>query len=311
MPLVTLFSAPKGFIDPDIARSQRNAIESWVRLGAADVLLLGDEPGLESAARELGVRHVPGVALNPSGVPLISSMFKLARHSSDSPLLAIINTDIILTSDFMQAAQALTAMSSSRALRNGFVLLSRRWDLEILQPLDYGSGWEERLRNAAHQQGALHRPAGSDFFLFPRQCYPEVPDFTIGRAGWDNWMIYKARKEGWAVVDGTPSMLIIHQNHDYRHLPGAKPHYNHPDTQVNTRLAGGQAAIRYTVLDATHELVDGRLVRPGLSTPRLMRRFELVMRSLFFFLPESTLESIARPKRWSKRFKGLFRKTDS
>jgi hypothetical protein len=235
-------------------------------------------------------------------------MLKLTRENSDSPLLAIINTDIILTSDFVRAAQALAAMARSGVLRNGFVLLSRRWDLAVPYLLEYEDGWEQRLRKAAQEQGVLHRPTGSDFFLFPRSCYTEVPDFTIGRAGWDNWMIYEARKRGWAVVDGTPSMLVVHQNHDYRHLPGAKPHYNHPDTQVNTRLAGGQAAIRYTVLDATHELVDGQLVRPKLTRARLTRRFELVLRRLFFFLPESTVENIARPKRWSKRFKRLFRK---
>jgi hypothetical protein len=54
-------------------------------------------------------------------------------------------------------------------------------------------------------------------------------------------MIYKARKEGWAVIDCTPSVMIVHQNHDYSHLPGGKPHYEHPDTNENIRLAGGQA----------------------------------------------------------------------
>ena len=32
-----------------------------------------------------------------------------------------------------------------------------------------------------------------------------MPDFAIGRAGWDNWMIYHARQQGWPVIDGTPS----------------------------------------------------------------------------------------------------------
>lgn len=120
-------------------------------------------------------------------------------------------------------------------------------------------------------------------------------------------MIYQARMQDWPVIDCTPSVMIIHQNHDYSHLPGGKPHYNHPDTDVNIRLAGGQAHIRYTILDATHQLADGKLIRPKMTSLRFARRFELFLRSIFFFLPEKTLENIARPKRWKKRFKKLFK----
>jgi hypothetical protein len=102
-------------------------------------------------------------------------------------------------------------------------------------------------------------------------------------------------------------VTIVHQNHDYSHLPGAKPHYDHPDSDQNIRLAGGQAAIRYTVLDATHRLIDGKLARPHVSWARFLRGVELSLRRIFFFLPEDMIENIARPKRWMKKFKKLFK----
>jgi hypothetical protein len=120
-------------------------------------------------------------------------------------------------------------------------------------------------------------------------------------------MIYKARKEGWAVIDCTPSMMIVHQNHDYSHLPGGKPHYEHPETNENIRLAGGQANIRYTILDATHQLADGKLLRPKMTSARFTRKLELFLRAVFFFLPENLLENIARPKRWKKRIQKLLK----
>jgi hypothetical protein len=120
-------------------------------------------------------------------------------------------------------------------------------------------------------------------------------------------MIYKARREGWPVIDCTPSIMIVHQNHDYSHLPGGKPLYEHPDTNENIRLAGGQANIRYTILDATHQLRDGKLVRPKMTSARFTRRLELFLRKVFFFLPENMIEHIARPKRWQKRIKKMFR----
>ncbi|MGB8984566.1 MAG: hypothetical protein WCC12_22050 [Anaerolineales bacterium] len=303
MPLITFFSAPKPFTDPHIATIQCNALKSWTLLPDVEVILLGEETGLAVAARELGVRHIPDVKRNDSGTPLISSMIELARANSRSDLLCIINTDMILMPDFLETARR------SRLQRDKcYVLLSQRWDLDITQAIEFTEGWNHRLLSMVHGQGSLHRPAGSDYFLFPRSCYTDVPDFTIGRAGWDNWMIYKARKEGWPVIDCTPSVMIVHQNHDYSHLPGGRPHYEHPDTNENIRLAGGQANIRYTVLDATHQLsADGKLVRPKMSYLRFLRRLELFLRRMFFFLPEDMIENVARPKRWKKRIKKLFR----
>jgi hypothetical protein len=209
---------------------------------------------------------------------------------------------MILMPDFVDAARR------SKALREKFVLLSQRWDLDVTQPIEFTEGWEDRLLSMVHRQGNLHRPAGSDFFLFPLSCFLDIPNFAIGRAGWDNWMIYKARQEKWTVIDCTPSVMIVHQNHDYSHLPGGRPHYEHPDTNENIRLAGGEANIRYTILDSTHQLdSDGKLVRPKMSYLRFMRGVELFLRSVFFFLPEKMLENVARPKRWKKRIQKLFK----
>lgn len=301
MSLITFFSAPKPFTDPHIAMIQRNAVYSWILLEDVEVILLGDEVGIAEIAKEFGVKHFPNVKINESGTPLISSMLELTRENSNSELLCIINADMILMNDFVEAARR------SRCKRDKFVLLSQRWDLDITQPIDFNKDWQNRLQSTVHSQGQLHRPAGSDFFLFPKFCYQDIPDFTIGRAGWDNWMIYKARKENWAVIDCTPSLMIVHQNHDYSHLPDSKPHYDHPDSNENIRLAGGQANIRYTILDSTHQLVDGKLIRPKMTSLRFTRKLELFLRAIFFFLPEKMIENIARPKRWKKRIAKLFK----
>jgi hypothetical protein len=304
MPFITLFSAPKPFTNPHVAIIQRNAIRSWALLPEVEVILLGEEEGLAQAAKELGVLHFPNVACSENGIPLISSMFQLVRDAgqrSNGSLLCIINADMILLSDFVQ-----TAKEVSR-LKEEFVLLSQRWDYDITTPVDFSEGWELRLRESVRKQNQLHRPAGSDFFLFPDSCYQVIPDLIIGRAGWDNWMIYKARQEKWAVIDCTPSVMIVHQNHDYSHLPEGRSHYDHPDTNENIRLAGGQANIRYTILDSTHRYVNGKLVRPKLTSQRFLRGLELFLRSIFFFLPEKTVENIARPKRWKKRMKKLLK----
>ena len=301
MPLITLFSAPKPFTNPRIATIQRNAIHSWTLLSDVEVILLGEEEGLAQTAQEFGVKHLSNIERNESGTPLISSMFQLARQNSASELLCIVNTDMILMSDFVEAAKQVVK------LKNKFVLLSQRWDYDITTPIDFTDDWQDRLRSSVLGQGQLHRPAGSDFFLFPKSCYTDLPSFAIGRAGWDNWMIYKARKEKWRVIDCTPSVMIVHQNHDYNHLPDGQAHHTLPETDENIRLAGGHAAIRYTIVDSTHILINGKLARPKMSYLRFMRGVELFLRAIFFFLPENMIENVARPKRWKKRIKKIFR----
>jgi hypothetical protein len=268
MSLITLFSAPKPFTNPHIATIQRNAIKSWTLLPDAEVILLGEEIGLAEAARDLGVKHIANVARNESGTPLISSMFQLARENSTSELLCIINADILLLPDFVEAARQVSQ------LRKRFVSMSQRWDLDVTEPLDFSSGWDDRLRSMVHRQGSLHRPMGSDFFLFPRSAFADMPAFAIGRAGWDNWVIYKSRKERWATVDVTPSIMLVHQNHDYSHLPGGQPHYKHPETDANIQLAGGREITRFTLLDVNCRLADGKLISRNWNGQTLRRAVE-------------------------------------
>jgi hypothetical protein len=276
-PLLTIFSAPKPFNDPRIATIQRNAIASWTKLPDVNVILLGDEPGLAEAAADLGVSHIREISRSPSGAPLMDAMFRLARESSPTPLYAIVNADIILFDDIVETAKKVTAQ------REKFVLMGQRWDMDIAEPLDFSAGWQEKLRLKVKSQGELHRPAGSDYFLFPVTTYQLLPPFIIGRAGWDNWMIYHARKSGFPAIDATADVLIIHQNHDYSHLPGGQPHYKHPETEINIRLAGGRAVTRFTLLDTDFRIEDGRILPQRLDRARLWRRIEawplLVLRS--------------------------------
>jgi hypothetical protein len=106
VPLLTLFTVPKGFVgDTDVI--QRNAIESWTRLGPdVEVILCGDDDGTALAALDLGVRHVPDTQRNEHGTPLLDSVFEAARQASLSPLLAYVNADIVLFDDFLDAANA-------------------------------------------------------------------------------------------------------------------------------------------------------------------------------------------------------------
>lgn len=269
MATITLCTAPKPFTDPEIARIQRNALRSWRALGPeVEVVVVGDEAGAEAAARETGARFVGEVERNATGTPLIRSIFDCARSASAAPILAYANTDIILLDDFVEAVT-----SAARPLPR-FLLASRRWDLKVDEDLEIASNGADPLRARVRREGRLHPPGGSDVFVFPRSCFVEVPALAVGRAGWDNWMIFEARRRRWPVVDMTGAITVIHQDHDYRHLPGGKPHYRLPETDANVRLAGGRRTI-LGLADADWEWAGKQPRRKPTTITSAVRAFEL------------------------------------
>ena len=152
-----------------------------------------------------GSRKIPGnlafgiflrSLCNSHGTPLISSMLALARETSNSPFLGIINADILLFPDVLSAIRAVEGKFKK------FLLAGQRWDMEVNDRIT-GSDQFVEFKRKIFSEGILHPPMGSDYFIFPRDCYQEIPDFAIGRAGWDNWFIYKSRFEGWPVIDST------------------------------------------------------------------------------------------------------------
>lgn len=270
MPRLAIFTTPKPFTDADIARIQRNALRSWRTMGAdVEILVIGDEPGAAEAAREVGAVFVPEVRRNRLGTPLISSIFDIARQLSDAPHLIYANADILLTRDLA------AAVDETRSRFSSFLLVGRRWDLAVPDELVFEPDGDEALRRRVQLEGRLHGPTGSDYFAFPRGCFTSIPDFAVGRAGWDNWMLFEARRRRWPLVDATERVLAVHQEHDYRHLPGGQPHYRLPESDENVRLAGGGRAI-LTQADTDWVLGIKGPVRRGWSVRRGLREIELL-----------------------------------
>lgn len=269
MASLTIFTAPKPFTDPHIKIIQRNAIRSWLNLGdEVEVFLIGEEPGVEEVAEDLSIRYLPEVERNDLGTPLVSSIFKLAQQTSKSSVLAYLNADILVMSDFLEAA--LQVRSQAR----DFLIVGQRWDLDVNLEMEFNQGWEGKLRREIRTRGNLHPPAGSDYFIFPHHLSMEMPDFAIGRAGWDNWVIYHGCQSGWEVISATQSVMVVHQNHDYSHLPGGQAHYDLDESRKNAALGGGLANM-YTVMEANRILVDGKIQNVDPSLVRMLRRLEL------------------------------------
>jgi hypothetical protein len=267
MAFITIFTAPKPFTNPHINIIQRNALAAWTHLNDVDVILIGDEPGIPETAREFGVMNVPAVRRDEKGIPLVSAVMEIGHQYSDSPLLCYANADMILMSDLVLASEQVSQQTKD------FLLVGQRWNLDLTDPFDFSDDWEARLKAEVKNHGEFYSPWGIDYFVFPRHLYTEVPDFTIGRPAWDNWMVYHGCKTFGMTIDATREVIAVHQNHDYSHLPGNKPPYGSEVAKSNLAKAGGRRCV-YNVLDTNKELFHGKISAPRLSCVRLLRWLE-------------------------------------
>jgi hypothetical protein len=251
--VIAFFTIPKPFAG-HIGVIQRNAVASWTRLG--DVLLFGDEHGVAEAAAETGARHVPEIALNEHGTPLLSDAFAQAERLTDAGTLCFVNADIVLMRDVADAAARVEPPS---------LLVGESWNVDMPEPLEFDASWEARVRALPRRRRGAD---AIDWFVYSRGLYHDMPPFAIGRTAFDNWLIWKARESGATVVDATPVVLALHQGHDYAHAGSLEQIRSGPEAARNRELAGGKSQL-FSRFDATHRLTRRGLVPNPLAWRRV------------------------------------------
>jgi hypothetical protein len=275
---ITIFATPKKF-DGHIGVIQRNAISSWTRIQPKpEVILFGTEPGTAELARELGMRHVSAVKCNEWGTPLVSDLFAQAEQLGSGSVVCYVNADIILFDDFAEAISRVSLWSER------FLMVGRRTDLDVREPLDFRDGGVASIANRARREGKLQIARSIDYFAFSRGLYPAMPPLAIGRFWWDNWLLWKARSLGTNVVDASKAVLAVHQNHDYSHTtygPTKEEMMASAECIRNARLTCEQNPgdyddgffwrYAYTIDDANYRLTSGGIA----GNPRhLWKRFK-------------------------------------
>jgi hypothetical protein len=293
--MLTLFATPKPMRGHN-GVIQRNAIRSWTLLRpACEIILFGNDEGVAEIAAEFGLRHIPEVACNEFGTPLLSDMFMQAQRLASNDMICYINADIILLSDFLLAVQRVARMHQGRH----FLMVGHRRDMDITEPLPFGPDWEQTLHAAVRQHGKLHGPHGIDFFVFPRGMISHMPAFAVGRPAWDVWLLYSTRKAKIPLIDATGAVMVVHQNHDYKHVPQSRGRaWLGPEADRNMAMAG-HYRYWFSLYDATW------LLTPRMLVPALMpRHIKRLPRAWWGLYPEWVFIGL---QFWRAFFPGPFR----
>jgi hypothetical protein len=258
--MLTIFTTPRAFAG-EFDVIQRNAIASWTRLQPRpQILLMGNEPGTAAVCRQLGVEHVPEVRVSDLGTPFADSMIELADERARHLLLLWIAADTLLCDDVMPAVRAV-----SRRFRR-FCMVAGRYRLPHPAPIDFeDAAWQVKLR-ASVIGPLVDDVCACDFFVFPRSFWARFPPFLEGRSALDGWMLFRTLETGAALVDATPAVMTVHQDHGYERDAGVTAgKLSGPEMRYNQELARQRMLTRD---NAEWMLTPSGLRRP----PRSFRR---------------------------------------
>jgi hypothetical protein len=205
-------------------------------------------------ATELGFRHEPFVERNKFGTKRVDYIFRCVQELARHDFLCYCNCDIILLPEFCQALERVAGAHPGR-----------RWDTDIIEAIDLDvTDWLRSIETLGHERGVQPPSYSVDYFAFRRGFYASIPPLVIGRIWWDHWLVWKALRQGAAVVDASEQVTAIHQNHNYGYHPaGARGVWTDEQAGKNYRLAGGRWHL-FTIDDATHILRErGETANPG------------------------------------------------
>jgi hypothetical protein len=110
--------------------------------------------------------------------------------------------------------------------------------------------------------------SASTLLCFQRLYYIQIPEFVIGRPGWDNWLLCypQSRKVPLASRD----VRAVHQNHDCNyHAEGERGVWHGEEAQENYRLHKG----RFARLEVRRYVLRSGQLKPhcGAGLTRLRR----------------------------------------
>ena len=212
------------------------------------ILIFGKSRGSKEAAKEIGAEYIPNVKCNEEGTPLLGELFKEADRRAQFSIMTFLNADIILPENFLNTIEIVSKKFKK------FLMIGHRWDMDINYIIDLkNENGKEKFWNSVVKNSKKHPCTGIDYFVYRRGMYKDIPDLVIGRWGYDNWLVWKARRNLISVIDSSNSICAVHQNHPYSNTnPKSGMEYN-----SNQKIIEGKML---NILDATYKLENGKII---------------------------------------------------
>ncbi len=299
--MLTIFSFPKPF-EKKIGIIQRNAVKSWSSLTPRpEIILLGNEKGVKDICRELNLIHFPHKGRRD--ILLVNEIFNEGQEKASNHLVCYINSDIILLNDFIKTVDSV----QKKMNKASFLLAGKRWNIELQRPLTFTDPyWEEKLKAYTLKHGKGGGFGTIDYFVFTKGLIKDMPPFEIGVTSYDSWILYKARRDGSALVDASMEIMAIHQNHLKKHHTNRKTTACWETAVLKDKKLCIFRSRFYSLLDATHLVIKSELIE--IYSKRRLRRILSKLSHWIIYLLKDTCYPYSSPfVKTVRKIKSVFR----
>ncbi len=253
--MITIFCTPKNF-DGIFNTIQKNAIRSWRQISEQiEIIIFGNSRGSKEISKEVNGIYYPDVKCSRNGVPILSDLFKIANKISSFDILLFINSDILLPKNIIEVITKANRMYSK------FLLVGHRWDLEVKELINFNDFIAlSRFWEMCRKKGEKDSPAAIDYFIFRKNTLKNIPDFVIGRPGYDNWLIWYARRNFFPVIDISKDVIVIHQSHhfNFHNLKNDPKIFLEEDGLSNRKIHGERLL---NLLDANYLAINKKIIK--------------------------------------------------
>jgi len=234
--MITIFCTPKNF-EGIFDIIQTNALNSWrAQNPDIEIIIFGDSKGADKIARSINAIHIPEVEKSSNGVPILSDIFNKAQEIAKNDILTFINADIILPFNFVEPIKIIKTKLSK------FLIVGYRWDIDITKKINFNNfNYNKVLWSKLIKKAKRHSSSGIDYFIFKKNTFSSLPNFVVGRPGYDNWLIWNARRRLIPVIDISKTVKVLHQNHhfNFHNLKKDPKIYLEEDGLTNRELING------------------------------------------------------------------------
>jgi len=189
---------------------QQNAVFSW-QLAEIPVFLA-------NAASIPDVTVIPGIMTEadlgfPGDSPVIRDMIRKALPVIKTPMVGLINADILIEGRFGAVLQGIVERYGTEVFLTGV-----RRDLDWDSPITSREGLEKVLA----MPFKWHQDASADIFITSKALWAEFcdayQDFILGRLAWDNAIHSYFVNKGVPCYNASGFLKTWHQKHGYDHL---------------------------------------------------------------------------------------------
>ena len=242
-PIITLFTTFNSNATPSAIHQE--VIRRWgllqprVRL----VLFISSEADVSGLPDNLlaGWTVRDTLRMSIGGMPVLRRMFKdvMQDEMLHAPLYGYANADIVFTENFTESLLVILDYCLHKML-----LVGRRKNYVI--PPNWNPSEDKWVNESFYMHD--YDAYAEDYFITTKDSFnwDAIPDFVVGRAGFDNWLVATAIKAEVPVIDASGAITAIHLSKEGYEVKGHLKRKG--DIFSNYRLAGQH--FRY-VLGAT------------------------------------------------------------